>query len=483
LYSLIRDIRWPVVICIILWLWQSRQRANPTSVHRYFYMGIAVLVLAVCSTRFLGFEVNGVDFSIFDWMLHNTTTGQFMYSPVCDCNHFGVHPTWLMLLLVPFHYIFQSPWLLVLVHAGALIFSLVLLRSLLNQFAILTQPSAVLATVLAFFVSQHFGTITNYGFHPEIFYLPLGFWFLMWWPLYGWRWIIPAVLFCLVKEDGALYLVGWGVGCLLTNMAQGGLKIETEWRRGILLTAGSIVFFFINVKLMQPLFWGDSSFRPSWSSFWIQYGQTPFEVMSFVLKNPIQVFVELAHSGIWGLLLSFSFLPILSARAMCALLPGILMLGLANNPVVKGYGVYYAAPMLPFAVFGWIAGLKKICSLSQTLNKRRTWVEALAILILATAGGTGPRLGRLKPDVRHDLEEWTMSNLTHVKADASSQLNVCVQTALWPHLGYHVGVRPLSDPGKCKSSYLIDSRLDPYPFSSAEDMKTYLSSRGGVDLN
>src|SRR5713226_253393 len=49
----------------------------PRGLRVSLWLTSALLFLAVQLTRFFSFAPNGYDFSIFDWMLHNTAHGRF----------------------------------------------------------------------------------------------------------------------------------------------------------------------------------------------------------------------------------------------------------------------------------------------------------------------------------------------------------------------------------------------------------------------
>src|SRR5262245_6401953 len=68
----------------------------PARVKRLLAVAVAVYCVSVQLGRYYSFAINGVDFSIFDWMLYNTNHGSFGYSPIYDVNHFGVHATYVL---------------------------------------------------------------------------------------------------------------------------------------------------------------------------------------------------------------------------------------------------------------------------------------------------------------------------------------------------------------------------------------------------
>lgn len=418
------------------------------------------------STKFLAFEFNGIDFSIFDWMLHNSTQGSFMWSPFCDCNHFGVHPTWLLSTLVPLHYAWPSPWLLVFTHALSLALCLPQVVKLARLCIRDIGDLELVLIASAFSVSQAMGSVANYGFHPEVWYVPLGLWFLTEWLQSRKTWILAALLYAAVKEDGALYLAAWGAGSL---------ALKDYRRKALTLILVSAMFFVFNTKILQPLAWPSSDFKPSWLVFWAKYGNSVPEIITGVTAHPLIALHDVASSGIWQWLLPFAFAPLLSAQSLMGMAPGVIMLGLANTAVLRGYGVYYAAPLIPFALLGWLRLLKK---LQKNLDSTKfTRALVLLTLLLGFVGGVGPRIGRFKPGIEAALAKWQSAFL--LKPDAPA---TCVQTALYPHIGYLKNIKPLTHNNSCGPGSVFHSALDPYPFSSKTELMEVAEKNQWLDL-
>ncbi|MEE2962158.1 MAG: DUF2079 domain-containing protein [Myxococcota bacterium] len=144
-------------------------------------LGLASLwaFLTALSCQYLAFKTNGIDFSVFDFALHNTYAENFMYSPMLDCNQYGMHPSHILLPLAGLHGLFQSPWFLVLTHGVVLWCSILLLWQLSKRLL----NNDVLATLLSygFLTFTLTGRILNYGFHVELFYVPFGLWLALGW--------------------------------------------------------------------------------------------------------------------------------------------------------------------------------------------------------------------------------------------------------------------------------------------------------------
>lgn len=55
-----------------------------------------------------------MDFSIFDGMLQNALIGKWGFEDITNIYHFAVHQNWILLLILPFYYLFSSSILLIL---------------------------------------------------------------------------------------------------------------------------------------------------------------------------------------------------------------------------------------------------------------------------------------------------------------------------------------------------------------------------------
>ena len=113
----IRNLHYVATVLILLGLWIYRKRG--CSVPKWgmpVVLGGAFVILGLHAyLLFAGFRLNGIDFSIFDTML-KADFAQFGYSPICECNHLGIHPMGILLPLIPLHHWFSSPLFLVLLH-------------------------------------------------------------------------------------------------------------------------------------------------------------------------------------------------------------------------------------------------------------------------------------------------------------------------------------------------------------------------------
>ena len=447
------------LVCFIVWkLVRGEEIVGGIKARTWHFIWILGSMLFVVSAamHFAAFKFNGIDFSIFDWMIHKTRLGQIMWSPSCDCNHVGIHPYLLPFLLVPLHAIWTSPWLLVVVHALTLGAGLWALAALARLMLPRLDDRGLLLIGLAYMLSGWVGSISNYGYHVEAAFVPLGLWFLYFWHRKSpWAWLM-ALLFLSVKEDGAIYLAAWGAGWFLAHPG--------DRRRSLILILIGAMTFVILTKVVQPLAWASESFRPPWAGFYGKYGQTPGQVVIGALRQPIMAVTDIFTSQIWIFVLSFGGLFFVSLPTVFALMPGVLLLGLSASPQMHGLALYYTAPLLPFAWYGFLRGLSVLADRFEPLLFRR--FMAAILLLQASLGGIGVRFPKPRFAELDQVRTWRENVLEHT---APSDI-VCAQSVLYPHVGYSESLR-LWIPDRCPAAakiIVIHSGLDPYPYDTRE---------------
>ncbi len=415
--------------------------------------------VAAQAMKYFAVSVNGVDFSIFDWMLHNTLDGRFMYSPIYDVNHFGVHPSYWMLLLVPLHALWPSPLLLTLVTAlvvwGA---CLPLWRLVLGK----TQSRwmAWLAC-LAYLTCAWTGRLLDGGFRPEVLYPLAGFTLLLAWERQRWVWG-AALLFLSVKEDAALYLAGLSLGVLAVQ--------PRRWRQGLGLLVLAVAVFGINVGVVQPAALSTTGVaQPSYLTFWSEYGASLPEVAAFMLTHPVRVAGDVLGSGWLKLLGPLLLLPLFSPRALAMLLPGLVLMGTASNPVVHQFRMYYPIPLLAAALWGAVDA----CT-SRTAARHPAFARGLLATVLIAFPLFWDGYVKLPPP------RWALQReLASLGASPLSTGSgpICVQTVLFPHLGYPLNPTPLFE-ARCLAQpgalALVHPELDPFPLQR-EDLERMVS--------
>ena len=409
-----------------------------------FWNSVGVLFLVAGFSQYFSFRLNGIDFSIFDWMISFQNLQGLLTSPLCNCNHFAVHPSFVLLPFVPLHAVFSSPVWLIAAHALAILSALFPLRRLCSHFY--PNNSLIHVALLSCFVASGWvGSIANYGFHMEVFYLPFLLWFAAGWveqkkPI----WIVAALAAFAVKEDAPLYLAAFAFGSFI---------FENRKKEALGLFFSSVGMLFVLTRIVQPYFRDLSGQgNPEYFTFWKQWGNTPPEVVWGVLRSPVQAFLSVASSKWYVLYGSLLFLPFLSGPTLVAALPSLGLLGLSSSPALHTFGLYYAAPLVPFVLWGFLQA-----------TAHYAWARKLvfpALLLFAVSKGSSLKVEKPK----FALARAAHSAQNFLAANAKNQ-PICVQTALFPHLGYQGDLRPLNAPCLAlhESFVVIAKNENPYP--------------------
>lgn len=405
---------------------------------RAFLLATLVWVEAASLTHFAAFNVSGVDFSIFDWMLASGARGQFGYSPIYDVNHLGVHSTFVLALLVPLHALLPSP--LWLVTAGPLVLWLGLfpLRRLV-RLCVGEHGGVLLVVSLAYVASTHVGRLATGAFRIENL-IPLGtLWFLA-----GWMeqrrgiWLTAVALLFLTKEDAPLYLGSFATACLLFE--------RPRRAEALTLLLGCFLWLGVYTQLIQPAF----AQRPGYLTFWHEFGTTPGGVITGMISRPGAVLSRLSTSGLLAYFAPLLFLPWLSWRAAAGLLPTAFLLGTASYATMHDFRTYYPTPLLAFSVFGVLEIMRE--------RKSRGWMMAslLALTLFPLIGFGYARVMSFS---------WArLQAVAEVRAAIASAPRVCGQVVVYPHLGYPPRLEPLFEvacadvPG---TWVVVSEELDP----------------------
>lgn len=379
----------------------------------------------VALTWFFGFRVNGVDFSIFDWMLESTHHGRLGYSPIYDVNHFGVHSSFILLLWVPLHELVESPLWLVMSAPLVVWMGIFPLRRLVRLACGGPHGAIELAAVLLWVGNGWMARALHGGFRPELLLPLLTLWFLVGWierndEIVG----LSLVSLLLTKEDSVLFVLGFVVIATLVE--------RWRWRQALLIAVVSVGWLALYVGLLQPRLTGHT--QAGYWAFWSDFGTTPRAVAMGMLTHPWSVVVKVATSRWWEFFLPLLLLPFRSLRAAGGLAPTVVLLGAANYPMMRELGGYYALPLLAFSVFG-VLDVWAVWRSSRAAK----WGEAVVLVafgLFAVVGGY-PRAVPVSLAVHRQLQ--------HAFDEAKTAPVVCVQTSLFPHLGYSRKLMPLSD--------------------------------------
>ncbi len=407
-----------------------------------------LIFLKISWFRYFAFEVNAIDFSIYDFLIPRTSQGQFMQSPACgDCDHFGVHSNLIFFLLYPLHRFFDHPLFLVTLHPLVLWSGFIPLYSLARHYLEASLHRVIL--VAAFFNLTPLAWVLASDFHPEAFYIPfiLSIAACAARNRIGWAGFF-TFLTLLVKEDAAFYLAPAAFACLLNSRQK---LIPRRWAAAGL--AAALISYFICSRWIIP----SNQIGTTYSNlrFWSHYGDTAPAIALGFLQQPITVLTDVLKGGSIPILSTFLFMPLLNPFTLGPILVFMLIQSTADSSQLRSAALYYSAPLIPFLWMGSIGVLRRI----QT--RKLASPILLALLILTSLTGHG-YIAFARPD-------WDKINQLK-KIQLPLEARICVQASLLPHIGYPRQVQLLSNQCLTDGTELLlaNPSLPLYPLTSQE---------------
>jgi uncharacterized membrane protein len=346
---------------------------NKINLIAIFFCGLSCcLWMVIFADNFYAFRFGGLmDLTHTCQSLWNIPKGIF-YSSIMGTNFLMDHATFWAFLLAPFYKIYPDPIFLfnlkmISFFAGAYIFFLILKKYL--------HPLIALGAMIVFTLTPANLSMLAFPFNYEILSIPLIF--LIYkafddknYPVY----IVSCFLLCLVKEQMPLVVMMFGVLALFKKEGR------VKWAI-IPLIMGLTIFVGAEFFLMPYL--GKATGvtnSPQWSRY-MEYGETPLQILGFLLTHPMVVFKQFFKeenvrwykeiSGGWGALALFS------PHILLPALPLILKTTFSN--FIREKNIYWAFYGSTFTPFVFLATWN---TLNYIRNRSRLWIHSLVLIII-----------------------------------------------------------------------------------------------------
>ncbi|OGY67989.1 MAG: hypothetical protein A3H63_00570 [Candidatus Harrisonbacteria bacterium RIFCSPLOWO2_02_FULL_45_10c] len=435
--------------------------------------------------RQYNFQTQAWDMGIFTQTFWNTVQGRFMQNTLEELpNHFGIHWSPILLLLVPGYALFPSPYFLLFIQTLAValgawplyLLSKRILGPEWKEYRVLKNAPIIITAGYLLYAPLHWLTI--YDFHEITFLVPLliaGFYFM---EIRRWGW---ASLFLLLaaatKEDAVIAVLFMGIYLLLKRRvpetAQNSSMpawLTKERMFGIAVIIFSLLYFIFAIKIVMPAFGGGLLRLDRYSHF----GNTFPEIITTIITQPLfdlkTIFTaEKIRYAVW-LLLPVSFLPFFSWRTLILLIPGLAENLLTNFPAQFSGFYQYDATLIAGIFIGATLGLKNIVDKKWMAKK-----IALAALIAAIFIGYIMR-SPVNPvffptNLFKTNPQWDA--LRAVLRSIPSSASVSANTNLVPHLANREHIYTL-DQEPFPADIIIADQTDSFGFSDTQSFENYL---------
>ncbi|TSA44880.1 DUF2079 domain-containing protein [bacterium] len=441
---------------------------------KIIWIMIAVYFLvfaAVSCFRHFNFQTQTWDLGAFDQTFWNTVHGHFMQNNLEEVhNHFGVHMSPFLVLLVPGYALFQTPYFLLLIQSVALALSawpfFLLARKILQN----SRLSTLIALAYLLYPSLHW--VNSYDFHEIPFFVPLLITAL--YLIITEKWVWASVFLALaasVEENAILAVMFVGFYLLIHKSAE--TKFFNKWRKfGVAIIILSAIYFVLTVKIFMPAFGGGLLRLDRYGNL----GGSAGEIIKNVFTHPAllihTVFTGQKMTYLLWLFLPAAFLPLLSWRGLVLLVPGLLQNLLTTFNFQFSSLYQYDAILIPGLWFAAILGMKNF------LDRKPGYVRALQWTLVITAVGCYALRSPINP-VKFPYQlfgtnpRWQA--MRQMVKEVPPGVSVAAQTNLVPHLTNREHIYMLGrEPSPVDVVLLITN--DDFGFPSQQSFQSYVDS-------
>ncbi len=342
------------------------------------FVGVLISALVYLAYEVLNhahYQTNGYDLGIFDqgmWHLSRFETPGSTIEGVS--NILGDHFSPILLLLVPFYWIWANPFMLFLAEATAIAASMVpiflVIRARVDRL-----PAYLLVASYALFWGIQSGV--DFAFR-EVAFIPLLIGLivlavdLLNWRLYA----VSIFALLLVRENEGVLVAFIGLYVVLRG----------HFRQGLLTMVAGPVWFLVTIKVVMPALLGGAPFR-----HWIypQFGSGPGQALRIILAHPFRVLDALTDQSIKARTIVLSFVPFLFLPLFSPIIvltiPLFAERMLSDLKDLWGPGFHYSLPIAAVLVIGAADGLRNLTSFPSLVRKRRLIAIACGVASLYLA--------------------------------------------------------------------------------------------------
>jgi len=341
-----------------------------------------LLYFACCMLKFYTFAYDDFDLAHHDQMVWNLLHGR-IYNSILGIDFLGNHVHFLTFLIAPIYYFFQHPLFLLFLQTIFLAAGAIPLYHL-SRLYLDEELSVFVGLVYLFYPAL--GYVNLFEFHPTCF----ACFFLFCCAYYFYRQEFMAfnifmLLSLLCQENMALIFLMWGPYALI---------LKRPWKWVWWPSLLGFMYFLLCVEVILPHF---NHNKFNFFSIYGELGGSLGQVALTCLVHPLKVlgimFKPLKIVYLAELLISVSFLPLLSLWALLPVFLIFLQHLLSSRASEISLHFHYTAELIPFIFVAFIFGIRNLTSLK--LNSRLIGSVLLFNAILAH-GYFGPHLHLLE---------------------------------------------------------------------------------------
>ncbi|OGZ28995.1 MAG: hypothetical protein A2931_03425 [Candidatus Niyogibacteria bacterium RIFCSPLOWO2_01_FULL_45_48] len=429
---------------------------------------------AVSVLRHYNFETQAWDMGIFTQTLWNASKGRWMTNSIEETpNHFGVHMSPILFLLLPGFLIFPSAYYLLILQALALAFGAwplyLFAKKVLGRhdFALLISVGYLL------YPSLHF--VNLFDFHPVAFLVPALLFAFYFFAVRKWIWFWFFMIIAASAQEDAILAVMFS--CVFLAIIY--WREAKEKKIGLWTAVAALIYFIIATKVLMPYFGGGLLRLDRYAHL----GGSFAEITRNLLSGP-SLFFKTAFSApklayLFWLFLPTAFLPFLYPLSLFILVPGLLE-NLLTNFENQFSGFYQYDSMLIAGVF--IAGVYGLQKLLRIFPYGVSWIKGfLVTAVLAGFLLRSPVSPFLFPTDLFRTNERAYA-LREIVKNVPEEASVTAHTNIVPHLAkrervYMLGTEPFWVNQKMfKPDVVVVDGGDLFGFYTPDSLQRYVDS-------
>lgn len=356
-------------------LFRDRLKLTETSANRWC-LGFSVVVFCIYFLlgwwKYGAFQFGLWDFGIYDSFLHNTAFGKGFMTDFRGGLYDHFSP--IMLILVPFYWLCDTPMNLVWFQSAAMAAGIPVMYALAKKYLRSPELAWVLAGMYA--LNPYYSRLVLYDFHSECMFPAMFLGGFLAWAYHKRKFAMALWMSCfLIKEDFAVPLAGLGMYFLTGRNTR---------KYGAVLLLWSVLMVLFILKVYFPLL--------SENGYW-HYGR--YELLAPTVEGTAQniwqmfrrVFQPQSGTVLLTLLCPFAFLPAFHGRMFVLVLLPTLGIQLASSADHQNLLVsHYSSALIgvvPLAALWGMRVLRRYAWKKHFLSLRNCRIAALFLLVLA----------------------------------------------------------------------------------------------------